>query len=250
MDMFPPAWGMRAATEGDARVILFGQFHLGSRASLNSLVLATGICRAFPMARGLRSGFAHLFTFHSHFRAPGRNFYRMKTSREEPRMARKHRWGNDPGSDFAEMGKIAVRGIGKARDMFKRRAARKDLPENLRDLVANIEAFDPVRRAKREQPYHDRLFGYLQGKYGKAVTMEVTRGRSRPDIVVWDTVAIEVKGPTGSGELNTVASKIIRYKQHFKQFVCVLFDIEDPVHFKEWLRGIEQNHPEVIVIPK
>ena len=95
-------------------------------------------------------------------------------------MARKHRWGNDPGSDFAEMGKIAVRGIGKARDMFKRRAARKDLPENLRDLVANIEAFDPVRRAKREQPYHDRLFGYLQGKYGKAVTMEV---KTQPTVV-------------------------------------------------------------------
>jgi len=127
-------------------------------------------------------------------------------------MARKHSWGKDLGSDTVQIGKIAARGI--------------------------------------EQPYHDRLFGYLQGKYGKAVSMEVTRGRSRPDIVVWDTVAIEVKGPTGSGELNTVASKIIRYKQHFKQFVCVLFDIEDPVHFKEWLRGIEQNHPEVIVIPK
>ncbi len=34
MDMFPSAWGMRAATEGEARVtsILLGQFHLGSRA--------------------------------------------------------------------------------------------------------------------------------------------------------------------------------------------------------------------------
>ena len=70
------------------------------------------------------------------------------------------------------------------------------------------------------------------------------------DIVVWDTVAIGVKRPTGSGELNTVASKIVRYKQHFAQFVCVLFDIEDPVHFREWLKGVEQNHPEVIVIAK
>ena len=165
-------------------------------------------------------------------------------------MVRKHRWGKDLGSDTVEMGKIAARGIGKARDMLKRRAARKDLSEHMHDLVASIEAFDPVRKAKREQPYHDRLFGYFQGKYGKAVSMEVTRGRSRPDIVVWDTVAIEVKGPTGSGELNTVASKIIRYKQHFAQFVCVLFDIEDPVHFREWLKGVEQNHPEVIVIAK
>src|SRR5437773_10159705 len=74
-------------------------------------------------------------------------------------MARKHSWGKDLGSDTVQIGKIAARGI--------------------------------------EQPYHDRLFGYFQGKYGKAVSMEVTRGRSRPDIVVWDTVAIEVKGPTG-----------------------------------------------------
>jgi len=165
-------------------------------------------------------------------------------------MARKHQWGNDPGSDLVEMGKTAVRGIGKARDIIKRRAARKDLPEHMRDLVASIEAFDPVRKAKREQPYHDRLFGYLHGKYGKAVSMEMIRDRSRPDIVVWDTGAIEVKRPTGSGELNTVASKIIRYKQHFAQFVCVLFDIEDPVRFREWLKGVEQNHPEGIVIEK
>ena len=47
-----------------------------------------------------------------------------------------------------------------------------------------------------------------------------------------------------------MASKIIRCKQHFAQLVCVLFDIEDPIHFKVWLKGDEQNHPEVIVIAK
>src|SRR5436309_968349 len=73
---------------------------------------------------------------------------------------------------------------------------------------------------------------------------------SRPDIVLWDTVAIEVKGPTGSGELNTIASKVIRYKQYFDRIVCVLFDVEDEVHYAEWLKGMTREHPEVIIMRK
>ena len=163
---------------------------------------------------------------------------------------KRHRWGVDATADVVQTGKLAVQSIGKFRDRLRQRAARRDLPENMQQLIDDIEAFNPARRAKREQPYHDRLFGYLQGKYGQDVQMEVQRGRERPDIVVWGTVAIEVKGPTGFGELNTIASKILRYKQHWPRIVCVLFDIEDRVHFAGWRKGVEQSHPDVVIIPK
>jgi hypothetical protein len=82
------------------------------------------------------------------------------------------------------------------------------------------------------------------------VELELTRGRSRPDIVVSKVIAIEIKGPTTNHELQTIADKVVRYKQHFESFVAVLFEVQDMVHFAEWKAGIERQFPGAVIIRK
>lgn len=68
--------------------------------------------------------------------------------------------------------------------------------------------------------------------------IEVQKGSSRPDIVI-DNIAIEVKGPTTQKELETIASKIVRYSRHFSGFIAVLFEVRVPdTHYREWKEGI------------
>ena len=158
---------------------------------------------------------------------------------------KQHRWGEDPTSDLAQMGKIAAKGIGRLGALVKRKSADRHLPEDLLRLKEMIEGFHPARTFDREIRYQDELYGYLLGRLGQGVAIEKQRGRSRPDIVV-DEIAIEIKGPTTNQGLQTIADKIARYRLHFSGIVCVLFDVQDEAHYREWLRGIRD--PDVVVI--
>ncbi len=65
-------------------------------------------------------------------------------------------------------------------------------------------------------------------------------------------VAIEIiKGPTGRRKLNDVSNKLIRYPEHFKHIIVVLFDVNvNERYYKEWYSGLTKKFPEVIVIRK
>ena len=118
-------------------------------------------------------------------------------------------------------------------------------------MVAAIEEFRPARKYDYEFPYQIELTGFLKAKLGGSITIEETRGRSRPDIVIDRTIAIEIKGPTSNHQLDTIADKAVRYGRHFEGgLVCVLFDVLDPVRFREWEAGMRDRFPDILIFPK
>ena len=143
---------------------------------------------------------------------------------------------------------MAARGLGKVGGIVKGYLAERRLPENLRRLHEAIKEFQPTKRFHYELDYQRELTGFLRARFG-SVAVEEQRGRSRPDIVVFE-IAIEVKGPTTNHELKTIADKIVRYHQHFQSVVCVLFDVQDEQHFEEWLAGMARQFPHVVIIRK
>lgn len=153
-----------------------------------------------------------------------------------------------PADAAIEGGKLIAKGLGKLGSFVKRKSADRHLPEDLLQLKGLIEEFRPAKAFTREIRYQDELYGYLVGKLGKGVTIEKQVGRSRPDIVVGN-IAIEVKGPTSNAGLATIADKIARYRLGFAGIVCVLFNVQDEVHYKEWLEGIQDPAVVVIRIP-
>ena len=166
-------------------------------------------------------------------------------------VMKRHRWGEDPGADMVQTGKLIGQGIGKLGAFVKHRAATRRLPENLARLAAAIDEFRPARKYDYEFPYQIELTGFLKAKLGGSITIEETRGRSRPDIVIDRTIAIEIKGPTSNHQLDTIADKAVRYGRHFEGgLVCVLFDVLDPVRFREWEAGMRDRFPDILIFPK
>jgi len=161
-----------------------------------------------------------------------------------------HRWGKDPLADAGEAVVLVAKGVGKLRDVFRARTAKRDLPENLQRLVAAIEDFTPDKAYNREIKYQTELNGYLKGKLGGSVAMEKQRGRSRPDIVVDGVIAVEIKGPTTNQGLQTISDKIVRYRQHFSLLVVVLFDVQDERYYSEWAAGMRKQFPDIQIIKK
>lgn len=116
-----------------------------------------------------------------------------------------------------------------------------------RSIRSEIIKFLPSQPWSGEEGYHGELQGYLKRKFPES-EVEIQRGSSRPDIVVDDT-AIEVKGPTTNEGLITIADKSMRYTQHFKKFIVVLFNVKVKKRmYKEWKKGMENTFPHVDII--
>jgi len=118
----------------------------------------------------------------------------------------------------------------------------------LLELEKTIREFFPMRRYDKEIYYQDTLASFLKSKFPDT-KIEVFRGSTRPDIVV-KGIAIEIKGPTHDRDLITIADKCLRYKQYFPNgMVCVLFSVNVNQHrYEDWLKGMNKNHPDVVVI--
>jgi hypothetical protein len=119
-------------------------------------------------------------------------------------------------------------------------------------VLREIQLFQFSKSYKEELPYHMQLLGYLKAKFPNAKTDdEQIRGSSRPDITI-DGIAIEIKGPTGERELQTIADKCLRYcPSHPKGVIIVLFNISaGQDYYEEWLKGMINRFPGVKIIPK
>lgn len=141
---------------------------------------------------------------------------------------------------------------GKPKEVERWRREDKEAREKeklINQVVEVIEEFKPARRYKNEFPYQVELVGYLKSKF-PSTDIEQQKGSSRPDIVIGN-VAIEVKGPTRTQDLKTIADKCMRYYQHFGELVIVLFEVDvyEP-RYEEWKKGIKNTFPNVRIIRK
>lgn len=116
-------------------------------------------------------------------------------------------------------------------------------------IVGLIDKFQPSTRWRNEEGYHAELIQYLKRNYPNAKAEHQT-GASRPDIVIND-IAIEVKGPTDTQALTTLADKIFRYSNHYSKHIIVLFEpCFSESRYNELIKGIRASHPNVEVIRK
>ncbi|MHC1574237.1 MAG: hypothetical protein ACXQTY_00315 [Candidatus Methanogasteraceae archaeon] len=143
-------------------------------------------------------------------------------------------------------------GWGLSSEIEKWRKKDEDAREEeklINQISCEVENFKHSRKYRNEFPYQIELLGYLKSKFSDA-DIEQQKGSSRPDIVIGD-VAIEVKGPTKTRDLETVADKCMRYYQHFGELVVVLFEVEvSERRYGEWEKGMETTFPNVRIIRK
>jgi hypothetical protein len=118
-------------------------------------------------------------------------------------------------------------------------------------VVNDINSFKPLLPDyENELPYHIDLARWLEAKY-PMLKVEHQEGSARPDIVIGD-IAVEIKGPTYEEGLQSIADKCLRYHQHFKKMIVVLFDIRTKTNrfYTEWEEGLKRHFPDVMVIKK
>ncbi|MCK9631968.1 MAG: hypothetical protein M0R30_10025 [Methanoregula sp.] len=164
--------------------------------------------------------------------------------------------------DFAIANKIAISDIISEekeleRNLEKKWNSKKKKTEStktqdkmLREVIDAIEKFEPSRNYHSEQGYHTELQGWLRAHFQQA-KVEHQTGSSRPDIVIDSDIAIEVKGPTKSQDLKTIADKCNRYTIYWKSLIIVLFEVDVNERFyTEWEKGIVCRYPEVTIIRK
>lgn len=128
---------------------------------------------------------------------------------------------------------------------------RSDAKGLLNRISDEIKRFNlPKKRLNREESYHLSLYAWLKKSF-PSTKIEEQREGARPDIII-DDVAIEVKGPTTSQDLNSIANKCLIYPQYFHGgIIIVLFDVNvGNRRYNEWLKGMNRVLPDVVIIRK
>ena len=166
--------------------------------------------------------------------------------------------------EWAVNNKIRVDDIKREYNDERKRIKERYHPESLvrmknsedelfQNVIDTILQFSPSRNYHNEYEYHIELQGWIKRDFRQA-RIEHQTGSSRPDIVIEtsDTrIAIEVKGPTRRGDLITIADKCNRYSLHYDNLIVVLFEVDVYERFyNEWIRGINEQYPDVEIIRK
>ena len=116
-------------------------------------------------------------------------------------------------------------------------------------VIDTSEKFHPTRPWGDEERYHIELQGFLRAFFPNT-KFEVQTGASRPDIVI-ENIAIEIKGPTDSTALVTLADKCMRYSYHYENMIIVLFEPNfSDGRFDEFNKGMARHFPHVKIIVK
>lgn len=127
----------------------------------------------------------------------------------------------------------------------------KEKDRLINSIIEEIKEFTPARPELRDEyAYQLSLHSWLKKSFPNA-KIEIQRGHSRPDIVIED-IAIEIKGPTDTQGLVTIADKCMRYAEHFPEgFIIVLFEVQvNEGRYQEWLDSLNKKYPNVKVIRK
>jgi hypothetical protein len=127
-------------------------------------------------------------------------------------------------------------------------------PDPTKPLQVNVENairnFKPGKRWQYERQYQDELYDWLKRDFPYIVEYEIQTGSSRPDLVIKD-IAIEIKGPTGNRELDTLTTKFLKYSNYYPNFIIVLFDCNfTEGHYNDIYNGIRKHCPNVRIIRK
>jgi uncharacterized membrane protein YeaQ/YmgE (transglycosylase-associated protein family) len=129
---------------------------------------------------------------------------------------------------------------------FRRRAEeRRKLFER---VCKAIEKYEPPKYfgEGKEIAYHSALFEYLRSKFpsNKVRFEQSTENGGKPDITI-EHIAIEVKGPTGANELNSLITKCWKYGKD-KKIIFVLFAPKfRPQKFEQVKAEIRKRYPEI-----
>ena len=116
-------------------------------------------------------------------------------------------------------------------------------------VIDTIEKFHPTKAWGNEDSYHKELQGFLRAFFPDT-KFEVQTGASRPDIII-ENIAIEIKGPTDSAALVTLADKCMRYSHYYENMIIVLFEPNfSEARFNELNKGMERHFPHVKIIVK
>jgi hypothetical protein len=122
----------------------------------------------------------------------------------------------------------------------------------MNSTIEIINSYPHKREYPNEHYYHHMLYGYMQNHFNDIVIEEKIR-ESRPDITINNTeIAIEVKGPTSSSDLESIYYiKCKKYPQIYKNMIVVLFDVKTKDStYNNWYKNMRRDFPKVPIIRK
>ena len=117
-------------------------------------------------------------------------------------------------------------------------------------VLRELLEFVPPRPAKDEKELQGQVAAWLAAKFGvDAVTLEYPFEHGAVDIVVWDSVAIELKVASSKQKLKNLIGEVQTDKMYFGSVIAVIFDIGKDVGLDFYINQLKALGAKVVVVP-
>ena len=117
-------------------------------------------------------------------------------------------------------------------------------------VLRELLEFRPPKPAKDEKELQGQVGAWLAAKFGvDAVTLEYPFEHGSVDIVVWDSVAIELKVASGRQKLKNLIGEVQTDKMYFSSVIAVIFDVGKDVGLDFYINQLKALGAKVVVVP-
>ena len=124
------------------------------------------------------------------------------------------------------------------------------LEDKTSGIIELIKEFEPVGTVNREDDLKFQLAQWLSARFGKnAVKLEYPFEHGKIDILVNDSIAIELKIASSKQKLKNLVGEVNTDKMYFSSVIAVIFDVGKDIGLDFFVNQIKALGAITIVIP-
>lgn len=122
--------------------------------------------------------------------------------------------------------------------------------EDIEKVIKAIKEFTLPKPVRREKELQGRLASWLASRFGShAVKEDYPFDEGEVDIVIWDSIAIELKIARGRQALKNLIGEVKTDRKFFDKVVAVIFDAGRDVNLPFYKEEIKDLGAKAVIIP-
>lgn len=115
------------------------------------------------------------------------------------------------------------------------------------DILDILEDFKP-ETVRDEEDLEKQLYQFLRARLGSSVRRQYQVGDQKIDIVVGDSVGIEIKIADSRSKLQRLVGQVLDYREYFDEVIAVILDVGANVDLERYIQKLKELGVEVVVL--
>jgi len=122
-----------------------------------------------------------------------------------------------------------------------------EVPSRELDVLDILQDFEP-ETVRDEEDLEKQLYQFLKARLGSQVQRQVIVGDQKIDVVIGDSIGIELKIAESRSKLQRLVGQVLDYVEYFDEVIAVILDVGASVDIDNYIKKLRMLGAEVVVL--